>query len=357
MPAAGPSLRPPPASVPGLLAVGSVALDGVTTPAGSVDGVIGGSAVYFSAAASLLAPVRLVGVAGDDYPLGELDFLRRRGVDLAGLERRPGDSFYWAGRYRGEDLGLRDTIETRLGVFADFDPVVPAAFRDSEVVFLGNIDPVLQRSVLDQSPARRLAAADTMNYWIEGSPDALMSVLAGLDILFLNDEEAVQLSGRADLSDAAEWIRARGPAVVVVKRGARGAVLFAEGWAWSCPAHPPDRLEDPTGAGDAFAGGFMGSLARELAGAAPVGAAVAEDAMIPEREALPGSPTSSQRLRWSGEAPATRGALRRAAAFGCAMGSLAVETFSVDRFRDLDLAEAQARAGRLAERQTAGSSA
>ena len=291
-----------------ILSVGSVALDAVETPAGSVDGVIGGSAVFFSAAASLLAPVRVVGVVGGDYPLAQLRFLRDRGVDFSGLERLPGESFFWGGRY-SDDFRSRETTLTRLGVFAAFDPAVPPAYRDSKIVFLGNIDPELQIGVLDQVRSPDLVAADTMNFWIERTRDALMRVLSRLDILLVNDEEARQLAGESDLAAAARWIRRHGPALVVVKRGEDGAVLFADAWTFSCPACKVARIIDPTGAGDAFAGGFLGHLAR----------------------------TGSR-----GAA-----ALKQAAMYGAATGSCAVEAFSVDRFRTLSLRELEDRVREL----------
>lgn len=280
-----------------ILAVGSVALDAVETEAGRVDGVIGGSAVFFAAAASLLTRVRVVAVVGDDYPLGQLRFMRERGVDFEGLARAPGESFFWGGRYSA-DFRTRVTTETRLGVFADFDPEVPAAYGDSRVVFLGNIDPVLQLRVLDQMRAPRLVAADTMNFWIERTPRALDRVLARLDVLFVNDEEAMQLAGDDDLTRAADRIRGRGPEVVVVKMGDEGCVVFGRGWDFRCPACPVPEVIDPTGAGDAFAGGFLGYLDR-------VGSFRRDD-------------------------------LRKAAEYGSAMGSYAVEAFSVDRFRTLE---------------------
>lgn len=298
-----------------ILAVGSVALDAVETPAGSVDGVIGGSAVFFSAAASLLTGVRVVGVIGDGYPTARLRFLRERGVDLSGLVRRPGESFFWGGRYSA-DFRTRETTETRLGVFADFDPVIPPGWRDSEVVFLGNIDPGLQLGVLDQVRAPRLVAADTMNYWIERKPDALLRLLSRLDVLLVNDEEARQLAGESDLARAAGRIRERGPSLVVVKRGGDGADIFADDWFFSCPACPPARISDPTGAGDAFAGGFLGYLDR----------------------------------RGSRD----RTALRRAMLYGAATGCCAVEDFSVDRFRDLTVAELEYRVGHLDELAASG---
>ncbi len=280
-----------------ILAVGSVALDAVETPAGSVEGVIGGSAVFFGAAASLLTDVRVVAVVGGDYPLERLGFMRERGVDFTGLVQVPGESFFWGGCY-SDDFRTRETTETRLGVFASFDPDVPSGYRDSEVVFLGNIDPDLQLDVLDQVRTPALVAADTMNYWIERTPDALARVLPRLDVLMINDEEAAQLSGETDIARAARRIRNLGPGIVVVKRGEDGAVLFADDWVFHCPACSVERVVDPTGAGDAFAGGFLGHLDR-------VGSYGREE-------------------------------LARAVMHGSAMGSYAVEAFSVDRFRDLD---------------------
>lgn len=317
--------RPPPPgarSVVSVLVVGSVALDAVETPTARVDRAIGGSAVFFGASASFFTNVRVVAVVGDDYPLDELRFLENAGVDFAGLERAEGPSFFWAGRY-SDDFSRRDTLETRLGVFGAFDPVVPDAYRDSELVFLGNIDPVLQLGVLDQIASPRLVAADTMNYWIERSRDAVLELAARLDVLLVNDEEARQLAGEADLSRAARWIRERGPALVVVKRGARGSVLFADGWTFSCPAHPARTVVDPTGAGDAFAGGFLGHLDRELRG-------------------WPGAAPAPSRETWRQDD------WKRAMAYGSVMGSCAVEAFSVDAFRELDGHQVEARAALLA---------
>lgn len=302
-----PGANRPPAPV---LAIGSVALDSVETPRGSVERVIGGSAVFFCAAASLLTGVRVVGVVGDDYPLGELAFLEARGVDLGGLVQLPGESFFWAGRYH-DGFRTRETLATRLGVFASFDPLVPAGWRDSRLVFLGNIDPVLQLRVLEQVRSPGLVAADTMNFWIDGAREALLRVLARLDVLFVNDEEAMQLAGEADLGGAARWIRDRGPGLVVVKRGEDGAVLFGPGWALDCPGHPVARVVDPTGAGDAFAGGFMGFLA--------------------------------SRGSWKREDMAG------AVAYGAATGSCAVEAFSVDRFRNLAGEDVAKRAALVSE--------
>jgi len=280
-----------------ILCVGSVALDSVETPFGKAERVLGGSAVFFSAAATVFSPVRVVGVVGDDYPLQELDFLGARGADLAGIEKRPGESFFWAGRYH-YDLNSRDTLETRLGVFADFEPRIPEAFRDSRWVFLGNIDPTLQHRVLDQVDAPDVVACDTMNYWIEGNRKELLSLLERVDILMVNDAEARQLADEPNLLRASRWIRERGPSIVVVKKGEHGAILFADGWVFFAPGYPLEVVFDPTGAGDAFAGGFVGYLARS------------------------GSMAEAD--------------LRRGMVYGSAMGSYAVEAFSVDRFKTLD---------------------
>lgn len=288
-----------------VLVVGSVALDTVETPFGKVTDALGGSAVFFSAAASIFCPVQLVGVVGDDYPVEALGFLRERGVDLSGLVQLEGESFRWSGTY-SYDLNSRKTLETRLGVFANFQPHIPEAFRDCEYVFLGNIDPRLQLEVLEQVSTPRLVGCDTMNYWIERRRDVLLQLLERVDLLFVNDAEARQLAGDYNLLRAARWIHERGPRFLVVKKGEHGAVLFArDDWVFFAPGYPLDEVFDPTGAGDAFAGGFLGYLAW-------VGSLEPDD-------------------------------LRRAMIYGSAMGSYAVERFSIDRLRDLD-------ANRVAER-------
>lgn len=242
-----------------ILVVGSVALDRIETPFGIADRAVGGAATYFAAAASLFHPVQLVGVVGDDFPMDQLDFLSARGVDLSGLERAPGESFYWAGRYE-YDMNSRETLETRLGVFGDFRPRIPEAFRDAELVFLANIDPDLQLEVLDQVRAPRFVACDTMNYWIESKREPLLALLRRVDCVLLNDSEARELSGDFNLKRAARWIRAQGPRIVVVKKGEHGALLFTENHTFFAPGYPLEEVFDPTGAGDAFAGGFMGWL-------------------------------------------------------------------------------------------------
>jgi len=283
-----------------VLVVGSVALDSVETPFGTAERVLGGSGVFFSAAASLLAPVRMVGVVGDDYPLGDLNFLAERGVDLSGIEHADGESFFWAGRY-SYDFNSRDTLETRLGVFADFKPRIPEAFKDSRLVFLGNIDPVLQMDVLDQVRSPEVVVCDTMNYWIEGSREALISLLGRVDVLMVNDSEARELADDHNLLRAARWIQERGPKIVVVKKGEHGAILFGPDSIFFVPGFPLEVVFDPTGAGDSFAGGFMGYLASVE------------------------SPTGED--------------YRTAMVYGSAMGSFAVEKFSVDRFKNLEREE------------------
>jgi len=287
-----------------LLVVGSVALDSLETPFGVREDVLGGSATYFSTAASFFAPVRVVAVVGEDFPEAHVDFLRGRGVDLAGLERRPGRTFRWSGRYEF-DLNQAHTLDTQLNVFADFRPELPEGFRDSSHVFLGNIDPELQLRVLDQVRAPRIVAADTMNFWIASKRAALLEVLGRVDLLFVNDAEARQLAGEHNIVKAARAILSLGPSAVVVKRGEYGALFFAGSDVFASSAYPLAELFDPTGAGDSFAGGFMGYLARS------------------------GSLDPS--------------AMRRAMVVGSVLASFAVERFSLDRLRDLDPGEIRAR--------------
>ena len=281
-----------------ILVVGSVALDRIETPFGLAEDALGGAATYFAAAASLFHPVQLVGIIGDDFPEDRLAFLERRGVDLGGLERAEGESFFWSGRYH-YDLNTRDTLETRLGVFADFKPKIPEQFRGAEWVFLANIDPELQLDVLRQVDAPRFVACDTMNYWISGKRDALLELLPRLDALLVNDSEARELSGEPNLSRAARWIREKGPRVVVIKKGEHGALLFTEDGAFFAPGFPLEEVSDPTGAGDSFAGGFMGWLAY-------VGAVNDEE-------------------------------LRRAMIYGSATGSLVCERFGMERLVDVEV--------------------
>jgi sugar/nucleoside kinase (ribokinase family) len=293
-----------------LLVVGSIALDSVQTPFGSTADALGGSAVFFATSAVLLHPVQVVGVVGTDYPMDRLERMARRGIDLAGVSRVAGESFRWKGRY-SYDLQNRETLETRLGVFADFTPRIPPPFRSARYVFLGNIDPELQLSVLDQVDDPGLVACDTMNYWIQGKRDVLMALLRRVDVLLVNDAEARQLSGDWNIYRAARWILRHGPRFVVVKQGEYGAVLVGSDGIFYVPAYPLERVFDPTGAGDAFAGGFMGHLAST------------------------GDMTGDN--------------LRRAMVYGGAMGSFAVEEFSVQRFDALTRDEVTARVRAFAE--------
>ncbi|OGT95086.1 MAG: sugar kinase, partial [Gemmatimonadetes bacterium RIFCSPLOWO2_02_FULL_71_11] len=272
----------------------------VETPFGQVEDALGGSAVFFSVAASLLHPVQLVGVVGRDYPMDELRRIAVRGIDLRGLTVRDGESFRWAGRY-GFDLNSRDTLETRLGVFANFRPDIPEEFRDAKYVFLGNIDPDLQLDVLEQVRHPDLVACDTMNYWIQGKRTALQKLLERVNVLMVNDSELRELSGDWHIHRAARWVLERGPRAVVVKKGEHGAVLIEKDRTFFVPGYPLEDVFDPTGAGDAFAGGFMAHLAR------------------------------------SGDL--THANLRLAMVYGSAMGSFSVERFSVQRFDEITAAD------------------
>jgi sugar/nucleoside kinase (ribokinase family) len=244
-----------------LLIVGSVALDDIDGPHGPQKDLLGGAASYFATAASYFSrQVALVAVVGNDFPAEHIEFLRSRGVELSGLARVPGSTFRWSGRY-SQDLSHRETLRTELGVFAEFRPRLTPAHRDVELLFLGNIDPVLQRDVLEQVPRAALVAADTMNYWIDGKRDELLLTLKRVHTLIINDEEARQLAGEHNLVRAAARIRAMGPHSVIIKRGDAGALLFHERGAFFAPALPLEDVRDPTGAGDSFAGGFMGYLA------------------------------------------------------------------------------------------------
>jgi sugar/nucleoside kinase (ribokinase family) len=293
-----------------LLVVGSVALDSVETLKEKRDEVLGGAASYFAAAASFFAPVRLVGVVGTDFPVAHEELLARFGVDLAGLERANGRTFRWAGRYSA-DFNNRTTLDTQLNVFQSFRPKLPAAWSESPFVFLANIDPALQFDVLEQVKKPRFVACDTMNFWIEGRRHDLGRVLERVDMLLLNDEEARLLSGRDNLPAAARAIMALGPKAVVVKRGDAGALLFHEAGVFAAPAFPIETVADPTGAGDSFAGGFMGWLAH------------------------------------SGDL--TPGGIRTALIIGSALASFCCEDFSLERFRTLDLAAIRARFAAFAD--------
>lgn len=243
------------------LIVGSLAFDDLEMPSGTFNDVLGGAATYSAITASLLAPVRLVGVVGNDFPGAVLEDLKKRGVDTAGVEHADGKTFRWRGRY-SPDLASRTTLDTQLNVFADFRPKIPAAFKSSPFVLLGNIHPALQLEVLAQVERPKLVMADTMNFWIQGEPKLLGDVLAKIDMLVINDEEARELTGIHNLVKAAADIRKRGPARLIVKRGEHGALYFDDAGAFFAPAYPLEDVVDPTGAGDSFAGGLLGYIAR-----------------------------------------------------------------------------------------------
>lgn len=243
-----------------ILIVGSMAFDDLELPSGNVRDVVGGSATYSAFAASSFAPVRVVAVVGDDFPTSTLDAMRARGINTDGIERASGLTFRWAGRYDA-DLVHRVTLDTKLNVFASFTPKIPDSYRDSPLVLLGNIHPALQLDVLEQVRAPRLVIADTMNFWISGEPKAVDAMLKRIDTLVINDEEARQLSGRYNLRRAAREILGRGPRRLIIKRGEHGALLFDEYGIFAAPGYPLEDVVDPTGAGDSFAGGFLGYLA------------------------------------------------------------------------------------------------
>jgi sugar/nucleoside kinase (ribokinase family) len=289
-----------------VLVVGSVALDSVETPFGKAEEALGGSGTFFSASASHFTSVHLVGVVGDDYPIDKLQILAGRGVDLTGVERMEGESFRWRGRYR-HDLNTAETLETRLGVFSHFRPKIPPQFKKTPYVFLANIDPRLQLEVLRQVEQPKLVACDTMNFWIESRRSDLMALLPHVNILLLNDAEARQLTECANLVKAARWIMERGPGHVIIKKGEHGAFMFTRESIFFAPAYPLEDVFDPTGAGDAFAGGFMGYL------------------------------TKTRHL--------DDAHLRRAVVYGSTMGSFAVERFSIERLLEISTRDIASRLG------------
>lgn len=245
-----------------VLIVGSVALDSVETPSGKAEKALGGAAVYSSVAASFFNPVRMVGVVGEDFPKEHIAFLSSRNIDTSGLQVIPGGkTFYWAGTYEG-DMNQANTLATELNVFQDFRPNLPQNYRSTEFVFLANIDPDLQIQVLDQMEKPKLVAMDTMNFWISGKRDALLKVLKRVDVVFINDAEIRQLTGTVNLTKAASELHGMGPKYVIVKKGEHGAVMYCdESMCFAAASYPLTEVKDPTGAGDSFAGGFMGYIA------------------------------------------------------------------------------------------------
>lgn len=280
-----------------LLVVGSIAFDSIETPNGSVNDALGGSATFFSVAASFFTTPRLVGVVGDDFPDQHRRLLADRRIDLEGLITEPGKTFRWKGRYH-QDMNTRDTLEVHLNTFGTFNPVLPKRFRDSTHVFLANGSPVLQAKVLDQVPSPKLVMADTMDLWIETQHDELCALLPRLDGLLLNDSEARLLTGQDNMVRAGQAVRELGPKFVIIKKGEHGAMLFSHDGVFIMPAFPTAEVVDPTGAGDSFAGGVMGYL---------------------DSDNTP-----------------PPGRLRRAMAYGTVVASLAVEDFGLESLKRAD---------------------
>jgi sugar/nucleoside kinase (ribokinase family) len=294
-----------------ILVVGSVALDAVRTPTESADEILGGAASYFCLSAALFAPVRLVAVVGEDFPAEHKRLLESRDIDLSGMQVRPGKTFRWTARYTGVRLENRETLDTQLNVFADFHPTLPQAYRDSKVVFLANIQPELQLEVLEQVRDADFIACDTMKLWLDTARPGLERLLRRVHCVLMNDEEAVQFSGQRFLPAAAREILSYGPRAVIIKRGENGSLLFTKDRVFLAPAHPLETVRDPTGAGDAFAGGLLGAVAR----------AGKDDEDV----------------------------LRRGMLYGSVLGSLAVEDFSVRRIVRADAREIEARLSNLVD--------
>ena len=293
-----------------IVVVGSVAYDGVETPHGKVERMLGGSCTYIALAASYFSPVKIVAVVGDDFAQEDTDLLASRGVDLAGLERAPGKTFFWRGVYSA-DMNDRDTLVTDLNVFEHFDPKLPDSYKDAEYLLLGNIQPTLQRNVRAQMKQPRITGGDTMNLWINIAREELLQTLRGWDFLLINDGEARLLSGENNLRKAARVIQEMGPNTVVIKRGEYGAMLFRGDDYFIVPGYLLEEVYDPTGAGDCFAGGFNGYLAQQGIDL--------------------------------GQGHIDRRELSRAVIYGSVMGSFCCERFGVDRFRTLTRAEIDAR--------------
>ena len=289
-----------------LLVVGSMAFDSIKSPFGEVERVIGGSATYFSLAASYLTPVRLVSVVGKDFPKGTLEMLSARGIDLQGLKIAEGVTFHWKGYYE-YDLNIAHTVKTDLNVFENFAPVLPASYRESRYVFLGNIDPKLQLDILAQVREPKIVALDTMNFWIGKSPQLLREVIRGVDIVLINEAEIRELTGEFNLVKAARKLMRMGPGRVVVKRGEYGVLHLSDGEIFAAPAYPLETIFDPTGAGDSFAGGFMGYLASR------------DGAVLTEMD------------------------YRLATIYGSAIASFTVEAFSTERLQGLSREEIDSR--------------
>lgn len=299
-----------PSNPTSILAVGSLAFDTIETPTGKVDSVLGGSVNYFSIAASFYSKIQVVGVVGEDFPKSHLDWLTSRKIDASGVQIAKGKTFHWVGSY-DQQMNEAKTLSTFLNVFEHFDPKLNPAQKSAPYVFLANIDPVLQQRVLDQAKDHRLVACDSMNFWITGKPEEIKKTLSRVDILSINEGEARLLANDSNINRAAHYIRSLGPQVLVIKRGEYGACLFTPVGSFFTSAYPVDKVVDPTGAGDSFAGAFMGYLAE--AGA--------------DRAMAKSDPRAWDRL------------LRRAVLAGCVMASFTVEDFSMRRLMSLTVDE------------------
>ncbi len=244
-----------------ILVVGSIGLDNIETPFGKVENILGGSAIHFSYSASFFSPVKVVGVVGNDFPKKHLEELGKKNVDLKGIEIKKGKTFQWTGSY-DYDLNQAHTLDTQLNVFEDFNPKLPSEYRNSNFIFLANMDPELQLKVLEQVESPNLVVGDTMNFWIENKKDALLKTLKKVDIILMNDSEARELCKTYSLLEAAQSILKLGPSTVIIKKGEHGALMFTDSTHFAAPAYPLEEVNDPTGAGDSFAGGFLGYLAQ-----------------------------------------------------------------------------------------------
>jgi sugar/nucleoside kinase (ribokinase family) len=296
-----------------LLVVGSIAFDSIKTPSGVAEKALGGSANYFSLSASHHNPVNVVGVVGEDFPEDHIKELNRREINTDGVQRVDGKTFHWEGEYKADDLNEAITHKTELNVFENFDPKLPESYLNSDYLFLGNIDPNLQNHVLDQVKDPRITALDSMNFWIDSKLDDLKTVLSRVDVLSINEGEAMMLSGKDNLLLASEELLRTGPKVIIVKQGSYGAMLFTKDFIFSAPALPLREVKDPTGAGDTFAGGFMGYLA-------------SQDATLDDTQTL-----------------------KRAVIYGSVMASYVIEDFSVSRLMKLEKHEIDKRYNQFVE--------
>jgi sugar/nucleoside kinase (ribokinase family) len=286
-----------------LVIVGSIAFDGVKTPYGEVNKVLGGSAIYASMASKYFCKTNIVGVVGEDFPKCHFDMLQKNNIGYEGLEIVPGKTFYWKGIYN--DMNRAETLDTQLNVFANFDPKIPSDYRKCEYLLLGNIDPELQLQVLDQMDNTKKIACDTMNFWIEGKREKLVEVISKIDILFINDDEVKMLTGENNIFVAAEAAGKLGPQLIVIKRGEYGSIAVAKDFIFFVPVYPVKNVIDPTGAGDSFAGGFMGYLAAQK--------------------------------------KYNKTAIKNAMIYGTVMASFNIQSFSLNKLREINLKDIKAR--------------